>query len=182
MAFNVSAHPASDMKLTYNTDTQELDVSITHSVSDPQAHYIYILTIRKNDEIYKSYDYNSQPTSSSFTYAYIVNASEGDILEVYTDCNYGGSLTEKIKVKSGITSTGDSSNLVHDIAYYLIFGIPFIVYIGIITLIIFILTAGLAILKRKGKINYPIKWHFWLAYLAILLAFIHGILGILLYI
>lgn len=65
-----------------------------------------------------------------------------------------------------------------EITYFLIFGIPFIVYLGIVTVIIFIITALLALLKRKGKIKISIKWHYRLAYISIILALIHGILGI----
>jgi dolichyl-phosphate-mannose--protein O-mannosyl transferase len=65
-----------------------------------------------------------------------------------------------------------------EITYFLIFGIPFIVYLGIVTVIIFIITALLALLKRKGKIKISIEWHYRLAYISIILALIHGILGI----
>ncbi len=69
-----------------------------------------------------------------------------------------------------------------EITYYMIFGIPFIIYLGIITILMFITTATLAVLKRKGKIKYSIQWHYRLAYLSILLGVIHSILGISIYI
>ena len=69
-----------------------------------------------------------------------------------------------------------------EITYYMFFGIPFIVYLGIITILMFIATATLALLKRKGKIKYSIKWHYRLAYLSIFLGVIHSILGISIYI
>jgi len=182
-SLSVSAHPASDMKLFYNTDSNVLDVSITHQVSNPETHFIYNVIIRKNGDTYNNYEYTSQPTNSNFTYSYEVNTSKGDIIEVFIDCNLGGSLTKQLTVTSQRDSSSkDSSFSILDITYYRIFGVPFIVYLGLITLFIFIFTAGLAILKRKVKINYPIKWHFWLSYVAIILGMIHGILGILTYI
>jgi len=69
-----------------------------------------------------------------------------------------------------------------EITYYMFFGIPFIVYLGIITILMFIATATLAVLKRKGKIKYSIQWHYRLAYLSILLGIVHSILGISIYI
>jgi hypothetical protein len=171
------------MKLSYDTDTKIFNVLIVHQVSNPQTHFIYKLILRKNANILGSYEHTSQPTNSNFTYSYEINASEGDTIEVFTDCNLGGSLTKQLIITSqGGTFYNGSSFSILDITYYRIFGIPFIVYLGIITLFIFILTAGLAILKRKGKITYPIKWHFWLGYIAIILGIIHGILGILTYI
>jgi len=65
-----------------------------------------------------------------------------------------------------------------EITYYLIFGIPSIVYLGIITILMFIITAIIALLKRKGKIKISINWHYRLAYISIVLAIIHGFLGI----
>ena len=71
--------------------------------------------------------------------------------------------------------------MLQEITYYLIFGIPFIVYLGIITIVMFIITALIALLKRKNKIKISIKWHFRLAYISIILALIHGFLGIMAY-
>lgn len=183
LSLNVSAHPASEMSLNYNKNNNILEVTISHQVSDPGEHYIDNLTISLNGEIHSSYKYTSQPTSSSFTYTYELNASEEDTIEVYTHCNLGGTLTEELNVKStSDTSTSEPGLTVESIVYFSILGIPFIVHLGIITLFIFILTACLAILKRRGKVKYPLKLHIWLAYLAIILGIIHGILGLLIYI
>jgi len=65
--------------------------------------------------------------------------------------------------------------------YHLIFGIPFIVYLGILVLILFVVTALLALLKRKGMIKASVLWHFRLAYIALFLGFLHGVLGLLAY-
>jgi len=62
--------------------------------------------------------------------------------------------------------------MLQEITYYLILGIPFIVYLGIFTIFMFGLTAMLAILKRRGKTKIPIQWHFRLAYVSILLGII----------
>jgi dolichyl-phosphate-mannose--protein O-mannosyl transferase len=68
-----------------------------------------------------------------------------------------------------------------EISYYLIFGMPFILYLGIITIVMFTITALIAILKRRNKLKIAIKWHFRLAYISIALALIHGFLGIMAY-
>jgi hypothetical protein len=64
------------------------------------------------------------------------------------------------------------------LTYFLIFGLPFIVYLGIITIIFFIFTALIAILRKRNKLKISIKWHFRLAYVSIILALIHSVLGI----
>ena len=68
--------------------------------------------------------------------------------------------------------------MLQEITYYLVFGIPFIVYLGIITILMFMLTALLAVLKRRGNMKFSIQWHYRMAYLSILLGIIHGIFGI----
>ena len=69
--------------------------------------------------------------------------------------------------------------MLQEITYYPILGLPFIVYLGGITLFFFIVTASIALLKRKGKIHLNIVWHYRLAYISLFLAVIHGLLGIL---
>ena len=66
--------------------------------------------------------------------------------------------------------------------YYPIFDIPLIVYLGIITIFIFIVTALIAYLKRKGKLKISIKWHYYLAYISIVLGLFHGLLALFAYI
>jgi hypothetical protein len=64
-----------------------------------------------------------------------------------------------------------------EITFYLIGGIPFIVYLGILTFFLFFTTGMIAILRRKGKTKIPVQWHFRLAYLSLIIGGIHLILG-----
>lgn len=72
--------------------------------------------------------------------------------------------------------------MLQNITYYPIFNIPLIVYIGILTIAFVIITASIALLKRKQKIKISINWHYRLAYISIFLGIIHGILGLIAYI
>jgi len=69
-----------------------------------------------------------------------------------------------------------------DITYYLIFDIPFIVYLGIITFLLFFVTASIAGMRRRGIMKIDVKWHFRLAYVSLALAVVHTILGVAAYI
>ncbi len=71
--------------------------------------------------------------------------------------------------------------MLEEISYYMILGIPLIVYLGVLTLISFIATAAIAIMNQKGNTKIPLKWHFHMAKISILLALIHGSLGIMAY-
>jgi hypothetical protein len=68
-----------------------------------------------------------------------------------------------------------------EISYYLIFGFPLIVHLGIITILMLTITALIALLKRKVNIKISIKWHHRLAYFSIILALLHGIFGLFAY-
>ena len=68
-----------------------------------------------------------------------------------------------------------------ELSYYLIFGLPLILYLGIIVILMLLFTALIAILRRKGKTKISVKWHYRLAYITIILGLFHGVLGILAY-
>lgn len=68
-----------------------------------------------------------------------------------------------------------------EISYTLIFGKPLIMYLGIVTILLFILTAAIAILNRRGIHTIPFRWHPRCAAIAICFAIVHGTLGLLAY-
>lgn len=67
-----------------------------------------------------------------------------------------------------------------EIAYYQLLGKPIIFYSGIITLLLFLTTATVGYLVFKGH-NISINVHKTFAIIAITMAIIHGLLGILIY-
>jgi len=89
----VCANAPSGMTVSYNLETQDLRVTITHPVSDPTTHYIYKVELQKNGLLYNTSTYTSQPDSNSFTYTYPVNATTGDTIDVTASCVQGGSKT-----------------------------------------------------------------------------------------
>ena len=69
-----------------------------------------------------------------------------------------------------------------EITYFLIFGKPLIMYLGILTLLAILVTAAIAIMNKKGIRTIPFRWHPVCAVCAIPIALVHGLLGILAYI
>lgn len=68
-----------------------------------------------------------------------------------------------------------------DITYFPVFGKPLIMYLGILTLLAFLFTASIAVITLKGIRTIPFKWHPRCAVFSILLALVHGLLGVLAY-
>jgi len=89
----VCANAPSGMTVSYNLETQDIRVTITHPISDPTTHYIYKVELKKNGLIYNTSTYTSQPDPNSFTYTYQVNATIGDTIDVTASCIQGGSKT-----------------------------------------------------------------------------------------
>ncbi len=96
---NAIAHAPSSMELEYNFFNQKLNVTITHSVLDPNSHYVGSVEILKNNVEFITQDYTSQPSPTTFTYTYDVSAEDGDDLEVTATCSITGSITESIIVE-----------------------------------------------------------------------------------
>ncbi|MDD5181789.1 MAG: hypothetical protein PHC66_01300 [Candidatus Nanoarchaeia archaeon] len=75
--------------------------------------------------------------------------------------------------------------MLQNISYFMIFGKPLIMYLGILVLLLFLTTASLGYMIFKGiKLNgVPVKlnWHKAFAISAITLGLLHAILGILLF-
>lgn len=71
--------------------------------------------------------------------------------------------------------------MLQNISYYLIFGKPLMMYLGIITLLSFLITATLGWMIIKGIGKVPFKCHKRMAWASIIIALIHAVLGILLY-
>ena len=69
------------------------------------------------------------------------------------------------------------------IAYMPVMGLPLVVVLGIVLFISLCITASIAVLKRRGGLeNVPFTWHFRMARISILIALLHGFLGISVYI
>jgi len=109
LSINVNAHSPSSMSINYDADSEKLIVNINHVVTDPTTHYIYNITVEKNNEFYKNFDYTSQPSSSSFTYTYNSIMSEvGDMFSVVARCNQGGQISKSLTVGSSTQDNGTS--------------------------------------------------------------------------
>jgi hypothetical protein len=104
----VVAHTPASMTLDYNWETQTLSVTISHSVSDPNSHYIQNITVYKNDVKVDSEAYTSQGSTSGASDTFNIAAVDGDVLRVWANCSVSGFIQDTIPVTepgTGTTST-----------------------------------------------------------------------------
>lgn len=101
----VQAHTPSDMTLEYDADTDELSVSVSHSVSDVDSHYIEEIIIYKNDVEVGSRSYTAQDSTSGMSDTFTVQAVDGDVLKATASCSISGSVTREITVSTETTTT-----------------------------------------------------------------------------
>lgn len=87
-----------DVKLEYDSGTQNLAVTITHKSSLTGFHRIKSVEIKKNSAVISTANYETQPGESPFTYTYKVAAAQGDKLEVNAICSLSGSKTAALTV------------------------------------------------------------------------------------
>ena len=94
---NVNAHNPSNMILEYNSNTNTLSVTITHTSSNFNSHYINEVIGTKNGGQIINESYTSQP-SNTMVYEYSVNAINGDVIQVTATCTQAGIITRSITV------------------------------------------------------------------------------------
>lgn len=68
--------------------------------------------------------------------------------------------------------------MVEKIAYFLIFGKPLNVYLGILTLLSLLFTASIGYANFRGIKWVPFKYHPKMATVTVILAIIHGLMGL----
>jgi hypothetical protein len=91
-----AAHAPSDMSISYNELSEQLNVTITHQVPNPQAHYVREVRVTVNGIVVNDSQYTSQPVSDTFTYAYPVLPMPGDTIEVTAFCSITGSISRQM--------------------------------------------------------------------------------------
>lgn len=100
IGFNLFAHPASKVDLTFNNETSELKAIFNHKVRDTDDHYIYEVTVYLNDEEIIIQKLKSQESTDSGMLIYkITDAKSGDVIKVVTECNKSGKKSAKITLE-----------------------------------------------------------------------------------
>ena len=105
------ATPPSNVVVTYDQNTGDLLVAITHPVEYPTTHYIKQVTVTQGDIVLVDKSYTSQPDRSSFTYRYNLPQLKGSSGAIRADaqCNLAGSRSGTLTL-SAIPASGTSAS------------------------------------------------------------------------
>jgi cytochrome bd-type quinol oxidase subunit 1 len=141
-----SAHPPSNMKLKYDHAANELEIIITHQVSNENDHYIFRIDIWKNGTLYLTLNYTRQPSKGTFSYNVKISADQDDVIKVTAYCNYNGDLTTTLDLAEGTESESDSPEL------WPFHSLPML--IGFILMV-----TGIGIAKTMKKKDWWVKAH-----------------------
>ena len=101
----VTAHPPSDILISYQEISRTLVVTITHQVPNPQNHYIKEVVVTINDKTVNDSFYTSQPATDTFTYTYPIDTKPGDEIAVTASCVLAGSLTRQMYNTGPVATT-----------------------------------------------------------------------------
>ncbi len=88
-----AAHAPSDMSISYYELSKMLNVTITHQVPNPQAHYVKEVRVTINGNTVHDVYYTSQPSPDTFTYTYPLLPDPGNTIEVTATCSIAGSIS-----------------------------------------------------------------------------------------
>ncbi|MFH1283331.1 MAG: hypothetical protein ABII27_06680 [bacterium] len=97
----LQAHPPSDIKITFDTETKMLDAVISHAVSNPIKHFIKKVDVGLNGMEIISQSISREDNNDTQTVRYLIpDAKVGDEISVEGYCSISGKLTKKITVQS----------------------------------------------------------------------------------
>ena len=93
------AHPASAVKLEYDSVSRILKIIAAHDTKKPAEHYIRNVSVRLNGKEIIRQEFASQEDAAAQTVSYkIIDAKQGDTVEVTTVCNVFGKKKETIRL------------------------------------------------------------------------------------
>ncbi|HOK07897.1 MAG TPA: hypothetical protein PLN44_11320 [Syntrophales bacterium] len=97
LGVSVCAHEPQEVTLKYDRSAGSLSVTVTHTPYRASSHFIREIEVKKNGRVVGKHPYTEQ-TEGTFTRAYPVSASSGDVLEAVATCNRYGSRSGKTVV------------------------------------------------------------------------------------
>ncbi|MHA1864200.1 MAG: hypothetical protein ACTSWA_10570 [Candidatus Thorarchaeota archaeon] len=143
----VDAHTPAQITLEYDFDLQELTVTVSHSVSDTNTHYIYEIIVEKNSALFTTESYTSQSSTSGMSDTISIPAVDGDVLSATAKCSISGQVSGQVTVVDPSISTTTSSSTTGTTSTGVPIQMTTIILVGVI--ILGIVATVVRILRRR---------------------------------
>ncbi|PKN74826.1 MAG: hypothetical protein CVU49_06755 [Candidatus Cloacimonetes bacterium HGW-Cloacimonetes-2] len=96
----LSAHPASNVLVTYSNENHVLSLTISHQVRDAADHFISKVTVKVGNAEILTHKLTMQDSLTGGVLLYkLPGLASGSRITVITDCNKGGRKTAQITVR-----------------------------------------------------------------------------------
>lgn len=96
LALGLSAHPASDVKVTTDFTAKTVEISFTHKVKDATTHFIDDVKIKLNGKQIITQVLSLQEDANGGKVKYLIpELKKGDVIDADTRCNKGGNKSGK---------------------------------------------------------------------------------------
>lgn len=96
----VYAHPPSDIKITFDSNTKTLEAVIAHNTSNPISHYINKVDIGLNGKEIIVHMISREDNNQTQTVRYLIpDVKDGDVISIEGYCSISGKLKNEITVK-----------------------------------------------------------------------------------
>jgi hypothetical protein len=107
----ISAHPPSDIIITFDLVNSTVTAKIMHDVKDVKDHFIAQAVITVNGKKAVTQSCTTQTSNESQTLVYVIPGLKvGDVVSVDADCSKFGDLTKEATVKESKASAVKSNN------------------------------------------------------------------------
>jgi len=99
-AATITAHPASDVMVTFDKETSLLNVDFIHKVSDADQHFIFEVTVylNKDEVITQAIEKQENLDGGSLVYK-MIGLNPGDKIKVKTNCNKSGKKSGELTIE-----------------------------------------------------------------------------------
>lgn len=96
---NLYAHPPTDIKITFDSNTKMLKAVIEHNTRNVLNHYIKTVNVELNGIKIISHNISREDNNNTQTVVYLIpDVKKGDIISVEAFCNIRGSLKKPYRI------------------------------------------------------------------------------------
>ncbi|MCP4641938.1 MAG: hypothetical protein GY851_15965 [bacterium] len=94
------AHPPKSLEVKFDKTKKTLDVTVKHSVSDTEKHYVKELKVEVNGKEVITQKTSKQESDDEQTYTYkLTDVKKGDKIKAVANCNKYGKKSKEITVE-----------------------------------------------------------------------------------